>query len=285
MKNRLSSKTLFILGFVLLIATNGIVLSGVAFNRSGEPDAVVVLSEREINLPYWTPRENSGMALGIDWQTLGRERDDRYSWYDYQSRYPQWFDEEKLRALGFDPDRYKARQQYKPDIPKKVFVVLELGGEPYRRFLERAEAAFQKMEAEYQAKPDDEDTKNSYTHFKDRITEVRATGSRLFAVDAGTDPSALRAQYSDRTRFIIAPAIVTIDTFYAHEKEEKIVGRIQNLSVEQIHVPLDYKHLFGAILAKKRPDTAQPPAYQVEVAYGKRLEPYIRSVTRGETTE
>lgn len=65
MKKRLSAKTLFILAFIMIAAVNGIVLSGVAYNRSGDPNAVVVLSERELNLPYW---RNQGRTAAWPWR-------------------------------------------------------------------------------------------------------------------------------------------------------------------------------------------------------------------------
>ncbi|MFZ5564368.1 MAG: DUF4824 family protein [Thermodesulfobacteriota bacterium] len=275
MKKRLSSRVLFILAFVLLVAVNGLVIFGVAYNRSGEPDAVVVLSEREFHRPYHKIDEDSGMALVLDWQALGRQRSDRYDWYDYRSRYPEWLDAAKLRKLGFDVDRYRDRDRHGPDTPMQVFVVLELGGEPYRRFLERAEAAFGDMEARYRASPDDEQVKNDYNHFKNRIQDARTRDSRLFAVDAGADPAALRRHYTDRTRFVIAPALVTIDTFYyGNSRKEDVVGRIQKLSVEQVHVPRKHKRIFAGTGGQER------QSFQVEVAYGKRLEPWIRSVTQ-----
>ncbi len=51
MKMLLSSRGLFTLGFVILLATNIIVFSGVASNRSGNLEAQIILSERELTLP------------------------------------------------------------------------------------------------------------------------------------------------------------------------------------------------------------------------------------------
>ena len=43
---------IFIAGLAIIIVTNIVALAGVAYNRSGEPDAVVELTERELGLPY-----------------------------------------------------------------------------------------------------------------------------------------------------------------------------------------------------------------------------------------
>lgn len=101
-----------------------------------------------------------------------------------------------LRELGFNVDRHKARKRYKPDIPREVFVVLELDGEPWQEFLKQMDTALEKRRAAYQAAPNDEDLEKEYARFQERVNEVKTSGSRLFAVDAGTDAKSLRAEYS-----------------------------------------------------------------------------------------
>ena len=52
-----------IAAIALIVLTNVVVLAGVAYNRSGEPDATVTLTERELNLAgSWRleDREDSG---------------------------------------------------------------------------------------------------------------------------------------------------------------------------------------------------------------------------------
>ena len=77
MKKRIPSSGLFLLAWMLVAAVNGAVLSGVAYNRSGPPEARIVLSERELPLAYRRHEENSGLALRLAWRTIG-EDDDRY---------------------------------------------------------------------------------------------------------------------------------------------------------------------------------------------------------------
>jgi hypothetical protein len=68
MKILSSSRTLFALGFILLVATNLVVLAGVLLNRSAEPEALMTLTERELPLPFRLHKENSGLALRIAWR-------------------------------------------------------------------------------------------------------------------------------------------------------------------------------------------------------------------------
>src|SRR5690606_12668009 len=53
-------------GLALIALTNCWILASVAYNRSGEPEAVLLLSEREL-LPsrHWRQQENSGVALAL----------------------------------------------------------------------------------------------------------------------------------------------------------------------------------------------------------------------------
>ena len=51
MKMLLSARGLFTLGFVIFLTTNIIVLSGVASNRAENPEAQIILTERELTLP------------------------------------------------------------------------------------------------------------------------------------------------------------------------------------------------------------------------------------------
>lgn len=67
-----SRKTTWIAGLMIIVLTNVIALGGVAYNRAGEPDGTLVLTERELRLPYSSglARENSGLSLTIEWRTL-----------------------------------------------------------------------------------------------------------------------------------------------------------------------------------------------------------------------
>ena len=111
------------LGVGLILASNAVALAGVWYNRSGEPQAQLQLSEREIQLPYdsWLRgEENSGLRLQLAW----RQADADWS----------WLDEAKLRELGFAPNDL-GRSAERP-----LWLVLELDGPSYRKQVERAKA-------------------------------------------------------------------------------------------------------------------------------------------------
>ena len=280
MKIPLSSRGLFTLGFMILVVTNFVVLTGVASNRSGDPEALIKLTERELRLPYQIHEENSGLSLRLAWRTLGRNEDDKqYSGW----RSPAWFNAEKLEELGFNIDDYISSEHtltnYKRPIPKQVFVVLEYSGESYREALRRAKKALAEVESSLKLNSEDKKLLNNSKRAEERLSRERMSESRLFAVDVGADPKKLRKKYGDRTRFIITKGVVKPRYNY-NRKTSEVFGYLARLDIESIHVPLKHRQVFGTVLARDKPRQSEfgLPRYRVELAYGSRLEPWILSV-------
>jgi hypothetical protein len=277
MKKFLSSRGLFAIGFIVLLATNIAVFYGVISNRSGEPEACLTLTERELRLPSWANKENSGLSLRLVWRTLGKNGD--YGGYVYRGC-PAWFDAEKLKELGFDPIDYSDSENdkdfYKKPIPKEVFIVLENKGAPYREAVKRAEEALKREENLLKLSGEDKRLRDNFERAERRLKDELSTESRLFAIDAGLDPAALRKKYEDRKHVIIAKGLVRPEYNYAGKKKE-ISGYISGLSVGNIHVSLKHKKVFEAFLEQKKPGF-ESHRYEADLAYGNRLEPWIVSV-------
>jgi hypothetical protein len=263
----------------LTIAANAVVLSGVAYNRREPPEAQVVLTERELELPYRRHEENSGLALQLAWRVLG-EKDDRYAWRSS----PAWLTTAKLKELGFDlPDASgpAAKDAYpRTPLPREVYIVLEQDGPAYREALERARAALATARDLKQAHPENDDLREAFENARKRFTREQVAGSRLFAVDAGTDPDLLRRTYPDRSRFIITGGLVRAG--YRHEgNRRRVEGAISRLVIERIHVPLALRNALDTILDRDRFQNREPapPRYEIALAYGRRFEPWIVAVT------
>ena len=60
-----SRRHTLIAGLALVAVTNGVALGGAAWNRSGTPDSVLALTQRELEPPYMFKgaQENSGLTL------------------------------------------------------------------------------------------------------------------------------------------------------------------------------------------------------------------------------
>ena len=273
-------------GVLLLVATNVLVLGGVAANRSGEPDAQLTLSERELLPPYSTRKENSGLSLRLVWRIADDDEENRYRYW----RSPAWFDTAKIAELGLDTGGTTGTEndgtRAKKPVPKEVFIVLQLGGEPYQRALTQAEKALA-GEKEAQEKTSADLPKNEETARKDklkaavnRLEEERLRSSRLFAIDAGLDAKVLRDKHPDRSQYIIAKGVVEAANHGTRHKKE-IRGRITRLLTENIHVPLEHRASFEAATTKKQAATAdfKGSRYTVELVFGSRFEPWIASLS------
>jgi len=280
MKPVFSPNRLFGLGFVLLLAVNIFVLLGVAANRSGKPETLIELTERELALPYKTNDENSGLALKLDWRIIS----DNYPFYGHWGA-PIWFNAQKLIELGFTidettcPVEHSKREREKEPLPKNAFIVFEYDGKAYQEALKRAEESLNKTAAALKANKTDKDTQDRFKEARRRLERERTTESRLFAIDVGLNAGKLRERYSDRSKFIIMPGVVKL-TCRCHKNKKEVVGRISDIRVNKINVPLMYRKLFDSILAQDKSGKREQkgPRYKIEVAYGSRFEPWIRTV-------
>ncbi|MEN8258522.1 MAG: DUF4824 family protein [Thermodesulfobacteriota bacterium] len=267
-----SSRHLFLTALALLLATNAFVLAGAAYNRGGEPQSLINLTERELSLPYRLQEENSGLSLALEWRTLGRDKkSDSYSGWGS----PAWFNEEKLRELGFSDKELAEEDFVRRPLPKKAFIVLELDGKAYQEARSRAQLYLEQEEAKTEA--DEQEIKWA----RERLRKERLIESRLFAVDAGLDPERLRQKYPDTSHFLIGPGQVTASAVYNDRAKEKYHGSISGLSVENIHVPLGQRQIFLKFLQDDtlEDNDSSGPRYQITLAYGKRFEPWIESAS------
>ncbi|SEA08426.1 protein of unknown function [Desulfuromusa kysingii] len=277
MKRPLSPRILYVFAFAILIVTNVVVLSVVVINRLGTPESQITLTERELSLSHHSGRENSGLKLHLNWRTLSRDQDGNN--YNYWGA-PAWLDAEKLAELGFNIDKVSnvnnAQSFARRSIPKEVFIVLENDGASYQKAVSRAVLSFRKEQDRLDSAPDDKKIRASVEQAKKRVKREQVTASRLFAIDAGVNPQKLREQYPDRSIFIITKGLVKPGAYVA-KKETSVSGLITRLSIGNIHVSRKHRNMFAGILAQDRsgsPDF-RPPRYRVEVAYGRRFEPWL----------
>ncbi len=285
------------IAIALLVLVNIVVLAGAARNRSGEPDAVVELTERELPLsayPAADNRENTGISLRLNWN--------QYPFYGKfyrgqggNSQY-DWFDKARLEEIGFDCSMpltgSKAEIHYEKMLPRKAYAVLEYEGELWQAWLERERTGLSDIaERVKKGTATDKDLKEANNAYE----RLLKTSSRLFAVDAGKDPVKLRHQYPDRKRFIITAAKVGLHFarpyYKGTEKKEplKLGGYLSEILVDEIHVPRTMSSILDAILTKAGRQAVpvysygfmhdQEPSYKVTLYYGKRFEPWVGDVT------
>jgi uncharacterized protein DUF4824 len=266
------------IGVALIALTNAVALVGVWRNRSGEPESVLDLSAREIEIQRTgvdVEGENSGIALAIRTDTIppdpSRESDVRFG---YGIGAAEWLDAEKLAALGFDTSRSlkspEDERYYRKLVARPALLVLEFDGSSYRRSLARAK---QRADAD----PSEKYLLRSYEQERD-------TATRLFIVDAGLDAAALRANHPDRSRYAIVrgwvvPVLLCTDSGPDRRGDHSCrlsgAGRMAN---DAVNVPYDHRHVFEPFVPKDAP----APHYRVRLAFGSRFEPWVVGATESD---
>jgi hypothetical protein len=108
------------LAAALVVVSNLAAWRVAALNRSGEPEAVLVLTERELQLPE-KQTENTALTLRLVFDRR-RERGDTVV------REAGWFDRAKLESIGFDcsrPPRVAHADYYRTRPPRATYAALE----------------------------------------------------------------------------------------------------------------------------------------------------------------
>lgn len=267
---------ILIAGAALIAATNAIVLAGVAYNRSGEPEALLRLSERELKAPErWGLREeDSGLTLRLAWRILRTRMPNQPGYVDFgQSGGGEatWLDKPKLVELGFDVSKSATTQvgrysRGEKQLPKEAVFVLEHAGAAWQAALAHAEERAKQARDAAAANPGDKNLATRAVFAAKQLADEQHKHSRLFAIDAGRDETALRAKYPDRSRYAIAHGKIAIYYLSAGP-----TGYVSELSIPGVNVPLEYR----GTVDRNRP-------FEVSLAFGKRLEPWLTGAKPGQ---
>lgn len=283
-----SRKRTLVAGAGLILVTNAIVLIGVAYNRLSPPESLLHLTQREVRPSYapWGVRENSGMAVAVQWRVVSSEREglnDLGLRYESYGGAPVWLDKAKLRELGFDvsemEDTDRAHRFYGRQLPKAALLVLEYDGPAYRQSLQRVREYAARQEQLRLANPGKKEFEERAKHASEYVQREERDNSRLFVIDTGRDASALRGKYPDPARYAIVHGRVRayIVELAAHKPE--LTGRVSDLDINEINVPKPFRAVFEG--TSEQPSAPYPTwPYEVTIAIGKRLEPWIAAAAR-----
>ena len=270
-----------IAGLALIALTNAVALGGVAWNRSGEPDSVLKLTQRELSNPYTygIDRESGALTLALTWRVL--LDDPNLGAYQGSWGSPAWLNEAKLAELGFDVARAMKQDRtgghYQRLLPREALFVLEFDGPTWPKAVEQARKHARKEAADAggaSAKPGQHDRAKAAAEM---LKREETTNSRLFAVDAGLDAAALRAKYPDRSRYAIVTGKVRA---YRDGKGDKLQGHIAEIHNARVNVPLELVPSIGSVPKRHRWTVGSPdgPAFEATIAFGKRFEPWLLGV-------
>ena len=283
--NRLTPRLGLLAGLALIVLTNAVTLGLVAWNRSGEPEAVLRLAERELDRPWdWRGRhrENSGLALTLRWRVAPTQADvanddevEVEAWAYGGTAH--WLNEAKLAELGVPPQnddrRYRGRSH-------AVLLVLEHDGDAYQRSVERARRQLASETALREANPNQKEFAERAKRAGDRLADQEHEASRLFVIDAGIDATKLRARYPDRNRYAIVNGHIRPEWHDPRQKRPRL-GYIERIDAGAINVPHALRDAVPADAGRHRGRPASDSAdrFFAEIAFGRRLEPWMLSVT------
>ncbi|MBU0751448.1 MAG: DUF4824 family protein [Gammaproteobacteria bacterium] len=270
-------------GAALILLTNAVALGGVWWNRTGEPESLLVLTERELPLPYrgYRSSENSGLEFRLGWRVGERDGNVFYG-YAGSGGMPEWLDGKRMEALGFatyDVDGgEEARRRYSRQQPREVLVVLELAGPAWQQALERARENAARHAAAAAVNVDSKEFANRAKVAQDALQREERANSRLFAIDVGRDLAKLRTTYPDRGRYMIVKGTVR-PRVANRDKKYQPAGYIGDIGAGRINIPFALRPVLERLPPGQRAKAAEgDPRYEARLAIGQRLEPWIAAL-------
>lgn len=271
MKIAWSNSRALIAAAALVLVSNVIALGGVAYNRHGEPESVLELTERELPIQFWSwpDNDNSAVHLELSWR-IGFESDD---W----SRGVEWLTREELQRLGFSMPAADAtpeqQERYIGQSAREVFLALEFDGPAYRASIERARKRLRAAEMALATKSADELVIATARGAKAQLEDEQRRSSRLFVVAADLDADVLRKRYPDRKHYAIVRGRVALSN------GRHLLPRIEGIETDTIRVPHAYRSVVERYLGDRSYERHEP-RYAATVNFGRRLEPWLVQLSR-----
>lgn len=258
-------KKYLLIGLAILIGTNIVALSGVAFNRMGDAITQLTLTERELSLPYnrFTQKENSGLSLSIDWRT---PTDKSGTYYSYNS-HDISLTKDDLLALGFNTD---VKDNYWVES-RELYWALEFDGDLHKAEIIKAENRYQTALKAFEADPNDINSRNK-KEYRESLTREKTINSRLFFIEASTHYEPLATQFSEQKNIIIVKGLAKP---YYYDQAYSL--KLRHLLVGNIMVPVAFSDILSDLKRMNRRDK-KSPRYSVDINWGNRLEPWIIDV-------
>lgn len=230
----------------LLVVVTVVALVGAAgWNRSGEPELVIGLTERELPLarPGAAPGDDPGARLRIAYEYRHDPLDAR-----------NWLPEARLREIGF-PFHVPVASPQAPETydrvpPRVAWVVFEYDGPQWRDIARRRAVA-------------------------DTALPPPVGSSRLVPVDAGLDFESLRARYP--SGHLIVRGIVGLAYVPPARGGPMLHGVLREVVPPVVAVPYALRAVVEGLAPTAGSGTVEP-RYEAELAIGSLGLPYLRSL-------
>lgn len=263
----MKTRVLLPAGLGLVLLSNAVALAGVWYNRQGEPQSRLLLSERELHRDWDGPRkENSGLRLRLDWRMAPQETPAE----DLRCHSGAGLNAAQLQAVGL-PDHGPVPRQ----DSRRAWAVLELNGPAYQRTLQQAERQLRKTADRLQQLPNDKELQQQEKAARQALENARSKDSRLFLVDVGLDAAALRQRYPERSRYMVLPGKVRVWRRCYSAGDTRLSGSVV-LHNTDINVPSTWRQPLAERLPYAYADAGTP--FSVEISIGQRFEPWLSDV-------
>ena len=230
---------------IVLLTVAGFV-GAAAWNRSGQPPVVMVLTERELPIAHVNvaPGDEPGARLRIAYEYRPDPLDAR-----------NWVPESRLREIGF-PFNVPVGSPQAPDAydrvpPRIAWVVFEYDGPQWRDIARRRALA------------------------PAPAVPVATMPSRLVPVDVGLDFARLRVRYP--SGHLILRGVIGLSYVSASRGGPMLHGVLRNVVPSVVAVPYQFRTIVQGLIATADSGAVQP-RYEVELAVGSLGLPYIRSL-------
>jgi hypothetical protein len=288
----------------LIVVANLAILSAAGWNRRGEPEAALSLTERELALPEARQDEDTVLELSL---ILAHEppgvvrRTARWKRFALPALDYGWLDRAKLLDLGFrvdlDPADPDSAEHYSHAMPRRAYFVVEYDGEAWSRWISDREEQIRKLRREVEegnAEP------SALADAEAVLAIDRTMRSRLFPVDAGTDADALKRRYGDRRRHAVVAGLLRPKVVQPENGTPTLRGDVLDLVVSRVHVSSRLRRQLEVFLPEETWEEIEtrerraaesgwpsptPPRYHTTLAVGRRYEPWLTSVTAIASTD
>ncbi|MCP5066566.1 MAG: DUF4824 family protein [bacterium] len=278
----------------LIVVTNLAILSAAGWNRRGEPQAELSLTERELAMPTARQDEGTGLELSL---VMTHEppgvlrRTARWKRHELPPVNYGWLNRAKLLDLGFrvdlEPTHLDAAEHYSHAIARRTYVVVEYDGEAWNRWIGDREEQLRKLRREVEegaAQP------SALADAEAVLAVDRTMRSRLFPVDAGVDADALQRRYGNRRRHAVVAGLLRPKIVQPENGAPTLSGEVLALVVSRVHVSRRFRQHFESFLPEETWEEVEsrerreaesgwpsptPPRYQATLAVGRRHEPWL----------
>jgi hypothetical protein len=227
---------LVVAALVLLLTVGGL-FGAAVWNRGGDAQSIV-LSERELALPYTWPSDDTDARLRLQWQPRREPQDARL-----------WLPDVRLRELGFTTGvpagAPEAVHFYGRSLPRLAWVAFELDGPAWKAIAARRAMTSPESRTREFAPPRDD--------------------SRLVPVDAAPTPEPLRRRYQGAP-VVVLPAVIRMHYRNTQAEGPSVWAEVASLVAADVSIPA---RLRSRLPRTPRGPEADAARYEVELRVGR----------------